>query len=103
MQNAEKEAYMWGMLCHLAAFAAYLGIPFGHIIGPVMVWLIKRNDYPFVDECGREALNFNISMTIYGIVAGLLVVCTYRHTAAYSNAGSSSGAGSRGFCQGRQR
>jgi uncharacterized Tic20 family protein len=39
-----------------------------------VVWLLKRNDHPFVDDQGKEALNFQISMTIYGIIAGILVI-----------------------------
>jgi len=74
MENNEKDARMWGMLCHLTALVMLLGIPLGNIIGPLVVWLIKRNDYPFVDEQGKESLNFQISMTIYAIVAALLAL-----------------------------
>ena len=37
-----------------------------------MLWLIKKNEYPFVDKQGKESLNFQISMSIYALVAGLL-------------------------------
>jgi hypothetical protein len=69
----DKEAQKWGMLCHLLALAGFVGIPFGNIIGPLVVWLLKKSDYPFVDEQGKESLNFQISMTIYGIVAAFLI------------------------------
>ena len=46
----------------------------GNILGPLVMWLIKREECPFVDACGKEALNFQISMTIYTIVAGVLVL-----------------------------
>src|SRR5688572_24127435 len=62
----------FGMLCHLTAFLALIGIPFGNILGPLVVWLVKREEFPFVDEQGKESLNFQISMTIYLILAGLL-------------------------------
>lgn len=71
-ENIDKEAYTWGMLCHLAALSLFVGIPFGHLIGPLVVWLIKKDHYPFVDDQGKEALNFQISMTIYGIISGVL-------------------------------
>lgn len=61
------------MLCHLLALSALIGVPFGNIIGPLVMWLIKREEVPFVDECGKESLNFQISMTIY--TAGLAIVC----------------------------
>ncbi|MBE7559948.1 DUF4870 domain-containing protein [bacterium] len=59
------------MLCHLSALSGYL-IPFGWIIGPLVVWLIKKDEYPLVDDQGREALNFNITILIAHIVAGIL-------------------------------
>ena len=61
------------MLCHLAALSAFVGVPFGHVLGPLVVWLIKRNEIPMVEQQGKESLNFQISMTIYGMVAFLLV------------------------------
>ncbi len=69
----EKDARTWGMFCHLAALAAFVGIPFGNILGPLVIWLIKKNDYPFVDQQGKSALNFQISMAIYAIIPFLLV------------------------------
>lgn len=69
----EREARLWGMFCHLAALSVYIGVPFGNIIGPLVIWLIKKEEHPFVEEQGRESLNFQISMTIYFIVAGILV------------------------------
>lgn len=61
------------MLCHLTALAGFIGIPFGHIIGPLVIWLIKRQEFPLVETNGKESLNFQISMSIYGLVAFLLV------------------------------
>lgn len=71
--NNEKQARNYGMLCHLTALVLFLGVPFGHLIGPLVVWLLKKNDHPFVDEQGKEALNFQISMTIYALVSALFV------------------------------
>ncbi len=67
-----KDARMWAMICHLAALAGLVVPVVGCIIGPLIVWQIKKEDFPFVDEQGKEAVNFQISMLIYGIVAGLL-------------------------------
>src|SRR4051812_3884511 len=67
-----KEQRTWAMIAHLSAFAIYLtGI--GHIVGPLIVWMMKRDGNPFVDDQGKEALNFNISYSIYLIAA--LVLC----------------------------
>ena len=71
-QLDERQARMWGMFCHLAAFAGFV-IPYaGNIIGPLVIWLIKKDESSFVNDQGKESLNFQISMTIYGIVAFLL-------------------------------
>lgn len=69
----EKESRLWGMFCHLASLSGFIGVPFGNIIGPLIIWLVKRNELPFVDDQGKESLNFQISMTIYGIIAAILV------------------------------
>jgi hypothetical protein len=61
------------MLCHLSALAGFI-IPFGNIIGPLLVWQLKKNDVPSVEAHGKEALNFQISMLIYFIVAGILTL-----------------------------
>jgi uncharacterized Tic20 family protein len=71
-QKAASVANTWAMVCHLLGLCAFIGIPFGNIIGPLVVWLIKGKEYEFVHEQGKEALNFQISMTIYGIAAGFL-------------------------------
>jgi hypothetical protein len=56
------------------AFAGLLGIPFGHLLGPLIIWLLKKNDHPYIDAQGKESLNFQISMSIYSMVAVLLVL-----------------------------
>ena len=70
---SEKDAKTWAMLCHVGAFAGYI-IPFGHIITPLVIWLIKKDESPFVDDQGKESLNFQISMSIYAIIAALLTL-----------------------------
>ena len=62
----------WGMLCHLSALGQFLVPSIGNILGPLIVWLIKKDQYPFADSQGKEALNFNISITIYLLAAGIL-------------------------------
>jgi len=67
----DKDARTWAMFCHVGAFAGYL-IPLGHIIAPLIIWLIKKDESPFVDDQGKESLNFQISISIYAIIAALL-------------------------------
>lgn len=69
----EKDARTWAMFCHIGAFAGYI-IPFGNIIAPLIIWLIKKAESPLVDDQGKESLNFQISVTIYAFVALLLTL-----------------------------
>jgi hypothetical protein len=55
-------------LVHLSTFAGFLGIPFANIIAPLVVWLIQKDKSPFVDFHGKEAINFQISLLIYGFI-----------------------------------
>ena len=71
----DSQAKTLGMLCHVTAFAGHI-IPLGNIIGPLIVWLLKKDEYPFVNDQGRESLNFQISMCIYTVVAVLVAIVT---------------------------
>src|SRR5207249_3280786 len=62
----------WCVACHLSALAGFVIPALGHILGPLIVWLIKRGDSSEIDAHGKEALNFQISMLIYNLVAGVL-------------------------------
>jgi uncharacterized protein len=62
-----SEARTFGMLCHISALAGFV-IPFGSIIGPLIFWLIKKNEHPFVDDQGKESLNFQITIAILAVV-----------------------------------
>jgi uncharacterized Tic20 family protein len=66
-----SDAKTWGMLCHLSAFGGYV-FPFGNIVGPLIVWQIKKDEYEFVDDQGKEALNFQITITIAVLVSVIL-------------------------------
>ncbi len=71
-KEIDKDARMWAMICHLAGLGGLVVPAIGCIIGPLIIWQIKKEEFSFVDEQGKEAVNFQISMLIYGIVAGLL-------------------------------
>jgi uncharacterized protein len=65
----------WEVLCHLSALSGYV-VPLGWVLGPLIIWLIKRNENPAVDYHGKESLNFQISMLIYTLIAGLsILIC----------------------------
>ena len=67
----DSTARKWGMLCHLTALSGFI-IPFGNIIGPLVIWLLKKDDIPFVDEQGKASLNFQISMMLWVGIGVLL-------------------------------
>jgi uncharacterized Tic20 family protein len=60
--------------CHFLSFAGLIGIPFGNILGPLILWAIKKDEMPSVNEHGKESVNFQLSMTIYTIIAGLSIL-----------------------------
>ena len=64
-----QETRRWAMLCHLSGLTSPLLTPCVSIVVAVIVWLTKRNVSAYVDEQGREAINFQISMLIYGLLA----------------------------------
>src|SRR5688572_11607729 len=63
----------WSIVVHLSALSA-LFIPLGHLLGPLVIWLIKRGEMPMVDRHGKEALNFQITVTLASFLCGLLFV-----------------------------
>jgi uncharacterized Tic20 family protein len=59
----------WGMFAHLSALVGgfittgWAG-SIGCFLGPLIIWLVKKDTMPFVDDQGKEALNFNITVAI---------------------------------------
>jgi len=64
----------WGMLAHLSAFAGLVMPLIGIVIGPLVVWLARRDQSPFVAAHAKEALNFNISVLLGAILCTLLML-----------------------------
>ena len=75
-KEINKDARMWAMICHLAGLAGMLLPGTGNIVAPLVVWQIKKEGNPFVDEQGKEAVNFQISISMYLIISIFLcVIC----------------------------
>lgn len=75
MENSEAlvptaDEKQWAMLCHLSCFSGWI-IPFGNLVAPIVIWQMKKDTMPFVDQHGKEAVNFQITMFIATIVAAL--------------------------------
>ena len=61
----------WTILCHASALlGVFLHFP-GHVLGPLIVWLAKRDESPELDAHGKEAVNFQLSMLLYTIISGV--------------------------------
>lgn len=72
--SADRAARDWAMAAHLSALVGLLGNGFGFVLGPLVVWLWKRDDYELVRDQGLEALNFQLTMIISMVAAFLLMV-----------------------------
>jgi uncharacterized Tic20 family protein len=70
LPSPESQARTWNMLCHLSALAGYIGIPLGNILGPLLVWQIKKHEFPSTDMHGKAALNFQITVVLAALVTG---------------------------------
>ncbi|HXX41105.1 MAG TPA: DUF4870 domain-containing protein [Chthoniobacterales bacterium] len=64
----------WVVLCHASALLGLFFHFLGHLLGPLIVWLVKRGDSLEIDAHGKESLNFQISMLIYDAIAAILCV-----------------------------
>ena len=73
MDLPNKDERNWAMFAHLSTFTGHF-IPFGHIAGPLIIWCLKKEEMPFVNDQGKEALNFQITMTLAFIVAGFSIL-----------------------------
>jgi uncharacterized Tic20 family protein len=62
----------WCVLAHATALVGFFVPLAGHIVGPLIIWLSKREDSPEIDAHGKESLNFQISMLIYNAISAIL-------------------------------
>jgi uncharacterized Tic20 family protein len=64
----------WGMFTHLSALVGLVGIPFGNILGPLIIYMLKKDEFEFVNEQGKNVLNFQISWGIIFIISAILII-----------------------------
>lgn len=60
----DADARKWAAFCHLGGLASLTFIPLGLVIVPLIIWLLRREDHPYVDQQGREAINFQVNMFV---------------------------------------
>lgn len=76
------EERTWAMLAHLSALlggllTASFGRGWGCFVGPLVIWLIKKDTMPFVNDQAKEALNFNITVAIASLILLILSIVTF--------------------------
>jgi hypothetical protein len=71
--SPSREERQWAMLCHMSAMLMYATL-IGGFIAPLIIWLLKRDEMPFVADQGRETLNFQITTLLALCVCGVLVL-----------------------------
>jgi uncharacterized Tic20 family protein len=71
--SSSESAHSWCIGLHLSGLSGLiLSFALAHIVVPLVIWLVKRADSPEIDSTGKEVLNFQITYTIYSLIAGAL-------------------------------
>jgi uncharacterized protein len=78
----------WAMASHLSALVAIAGLPFGHIVGPLIVYLVKHKESAFVAEHSRSSLNYQITVSIAAILAIIVGVIIFAAVIAVASVAS---------------
>ena len=72
-QPIDRDARNWAMGCHMIALTGLLGNGIGFLLGPLILWLVKREDHPFIDDQGKESVNFQLTMFLALLVCVPLI------------------------------
>lgn len=69
----------YALFTHLVGFASFAsaGVPLLGLIGTLIMWRIKKDESPFLDDHGREATNFQLSLTVYYVICGAFTLITF--------------------------
>jgi len=68
-----KDERTWAMLCHISSLSGFI-IPFGNVIAPLVIWMVKKDEFALVADQGKEVVNFQISLTIYLLISVVLII-----------------------------
>ena len=72
ISSEEKDFRQWAMFLHLSMLLGYV-VPIAGLIAPIVIWQVKKNEMPAIDEHGKNATNWIISALIYAVVSSILV------------------------------
>jgi len=73
MTTRGQEVRTWSMLCHISALAGFL-FSLGSLIGPLLVWQLKKNELPEIDDHGKESFNFQLTVIIVSTILKVIFV-----------------------------
>lgn len=68
-----SEQRQWAMFAHLSALIGLI-VPFGNVLGPLVIWLVQKDKMAFVDDQGKEALNFQITVFGAAVISAFLML-----------------------------
>jgi uncharacterized Tic20 family protein len=71
--NPSADERNWAVAAHLSALAGLVVTGLGIVLGPLVVWFLKKDQMPFVDDQAKEALNFQITVFIAGAICTALI------------------------------
>ena len=75
-KDPQQEAQQWAMFCHLGSLAHLVGIPFAGLVLPIILWQSKKDTHPFIDEQGKEVVNFQLTVLLAVLICiPLCFVC----------------------------
>lgn len=73
-EDSTAEERTWATLMHLGGFSGFIWGPLA-IVVPLVMWLVKRGKSPFIDDHGKEAVNFQISVWLWVLISMILIIC----------------------------
>ena len=76
MDAREQQVRTWSMLCHLGALAGFL-IPILTVLGPLILWQIKKNELPEINPHGKAAVNFQLTIFIAVIALSIITAMVW--------------------------
>jgi uncharacterized Tic20 family protein len=70
----DKKERKWAMFCHLAGLAGLSPLlpAIGSAVAPLIIWQLKADEFPYVAEQGRRAVNFQLSMLLYVTIGTII-------------------------------
>jgi len=76
--EVDKEERKWAMFCHLSGLAGLSPLlpAIGSAVAPLVIWQLKADEFPFVAEQGRRAVNFQLSMLLYVTIGTMICIAS---------------------------